>query len=66
MHTYACFYNKRRIEVRASSSLEAQTIAAAKFKTDMRKRVKRWDVTIALSSAQSVAPAPAGWDRVTT
>lgn len=44
MRTYVAFYNRNQIVVQASSSYEAQTIAAAQFKAR-----KSYQVTVVLA-----------------
>jgi hypothetical protein len=51
MHTYEAFYRGKRTTVQASSSYEAQTLAAAIFKAR-----KQYDVTVILAD-KPVSPA---------
>jgi hypothetical protein len=44
MYGYIAFYRGKRLELRASTSLEAQTKAAAQFKAR-----KSWEVTVMLA-----------------
>lgn len=44
-NTYIAFYNRKQIEVKATTSLEAQTIAAKHFKREK----KPWEVTVVIA-----------------
>ena len=44
MNTYICFYRRESIEVLARSTLEAQTIAAARFKAR-----QSWEIVVKLA-----------------
>ena len=51
MNTYQCFYKGKQVEVKASTTLEAQTKAAAHFKAR-----QRWQVTVVLAAKADGVP----------
>lgn len=52
MNTYICFYKGKKIEVKAESSLEAQTKAAKEFKA--KKRYEVTPMLVAIDDTQVV------------
>lgn len=51
MNTYIAFYKGQQLEIKADTTLQAQTIAAAKFGAR-----KAWDVTVILAAKADGVP----------
>lgn len=48
MNGYVCIWQGKRIEIEAKSQYEAQELAKNVFQKGTRKKVKGWDIAIAL------------------
>ncbi|MFZ5832436.1 MAG: hypothetical protein ACOY3P_20305 [Planctomycetota bacterium] len=57
MNGYVCFWRQQRIEVRASTSYEAQQKAVSEFqKRAGRRKVHRYDIAVVLAETQETQP----------
>lgn len=49
MNGYVCFWENKKVEIEANSSLEAQQKATIEFQKSTRKKVKGYQVTVVLA-----------------